>query len=585
MKKTSIIFYLLLLFGTVNAQKFAAIGDYGAHDTNQQAVADVAALVDNWNPEFIITVGDNNYPDGEASTIDDNVGQYYFKYIHPYQGDYGSGATSNKFFPVPGNHDYFQDSILSPYLDYFKLPISTSDNQRYYDFVSGDVHLFGINSNYQELDGRGKDSDQAEWLEGELKKSNAKWKIVYFHHAPYASTTGIDRPETKLRWPFATWGATAVITGHDHFYERLEVDGIPYFVNGSGGKALSPLKDPLVQESQIAYNEYNGAMLIEATSTAITFEFWAIEGGGLIDSHTITSNSNNSISWNPQPTSITSGANQISVEYNIDQAGLVLLQLFNSDWDQIGQKYSSVAPGSDQITLSLTPTSTPSQTNYLQAKLIDSNWGNIGVAPLQVELNYGSNPVGNSISWSPQPTSITSGANQISVEYNIDQAGIVLLQLFNSDWDQIGQEYVSVSPGSDQVTLSLTPDSSPTSTNYLQAKLIGSNWQNIGVEHASSTVSYVSNKRLSNQTEYDLTVLPNPFVNNLIINFSLEKSEAVSISIYSVDGKKVKEIVPSKIYTAGVHDISIEEIQVNPGIYFIHFDSESQSIIKKLYKH
>ncbi|NIW44652.1 MAG: hypothetical protein GWN30_07780, partial [Gammaproteobacteria bacterium] len=57
---------------------FAVIGDYGLAG---QQEADVASLVESWNPEFIITVGDNNYPDGKAETIDENIGQYYAEYI------------------------------------------------------------------------------------------------------------------------------------------------------------------------------------------------------------------------------------------------------------------------------------------------------------------------------------------------------------------------------------------------------------------------------------------------------------------------------------------------------------------------
>ena len=30
-------------------------------------------------------------------------------------------------------------------------------------------------------------------------------------------------------------GAHAVITGHDHTYERIVLNGFPYFVNGLGG--------------------------------------------------------------------------------------------------------------------------------------------------------------------------------------------------------------------------------------------------------------------------------------------------------------------------------------------------------------
>ena len=68
------------------------IGDYGEAG---QPEADVAALVDSWEVDFIVTVGDNNYPDGEASTIDENIGQYYRAYIYPYQGNY-SGWLEQK---------------------------------------------------------------------------------------------------------------------------------------------------------------------------------------------------------------------------------------------------------------------------------------------------------------------------------------------------------------------------------------------------------------------------------------------------------------------------------------------------------
>ena len=83
--------------------RFAVIGDYGE---GNQAEEDVADLVKSWKPDFIITVGDNNYPNGAAETIDFNIGQYYHEFIYPYTGAYGPGAESNRFFPTLGNHDY-----------------------------------------------------------------------------------------------------------------------------------------------------------------------------------------------------------------------------------------------------------------------------------------------------------------------------------------------------------------------------------------------------------------------------------------------------------------------------------------------
>src|SRR4051812_43202249 len=56
---------------------FAAIGDFGNTQENLKAVSAVASLVKSWNPDFIITLGDNNYPSGEAKTIDSNIGRFY----------------------------------------------------------------------------------------------------------------------------------------------------------------------------------------------------------------------------------------------------------------------------------------------------------------------------------------------------------------------------------------------------------------------------------------------------------------------------------------------------------------------------
>ncbi|MCH7761181.1 metallophosphoesterase, partial [candidate division TA06 bacterium] len=98
---------LISFSSSLYGQSFAIIGDYGSEGTNEE---DVANLVKSWNPDFVITAGDNNYSDGEASTIDPNIGQYYHEFIYPYLGSYGPGATTNRFFPTLGNHDVRTDN-------------------------------------------------------------------------------------------------------------------------------------------------------------------------------------------------------------------------------------------------------------------------------------------------------------------------------------------------------------------------------------------------------------------------------------------------------------------------------------------
>src|SRR3982750_3175768 len=77
------------IYAQTCATRFAVIGDYGSAG---EAERDVANEVKSWNPDFIITAGDNNYENGSASTIDQNVGQYYHDFIHPYVGSYGACA-------------------------------------------------------------------------------------------------------------------------------------------------------------------------------------------------------------------------------------------------------------------------------------------------------------------------------------------------------------------------------------------------------------------------------------------------------------------------------------------------------------
>lgn len=263
--------------------RIAVIGDYG---DGSQAEADVAALVAGWNPDIVVTTGDNNYPDGAAETIDAHVGRFYHPYIAPYRGQYGVGAATNRFFPVLGNHDWNArlgpGQPPQPYIDYFTLPEGPGQ-ERYYDVVWGPVHLFAVDSDYREPDGTEAGTTQWLWLRQRLAESTAPWKLVVTHEPPYSS--GRHGSTTRLRWPFQAWGATAMLSGHDHTYERLEIDGFPYFVNGLGGASRYWFLLPAAG-SQIRYNKDYGAMLIEATLQRITFRFITRDGQE-IDRHVI----------------------------------------------------------------------------------------------------------------------------------------------------------------------------------------------------------------------------------------------------------------------------------------------------------
>lgn len=339
------LFTLVIFHLKISAQVFAVIGDYGDAVAGP-AEDSVAKLVKSWNSEFIITTGDNNYPNGDYTTIDTNIGFFYHQFIFPYTGAYSDSTdttTVNRFFPALGNHDLITLNG-QPYYDYFTLP----NNERYYDFVWGNVHFFALNSNPSEPDGTNDGSIQRGWLEGNLASSVSPWKLIYFHHSAYSS--GLNHGSSAwMQWGFEQWGATAVFGGHDHIYERLSVNGIPYFVDGIGGRYLYTVNTPL-PESITYYTDAHGAMKVIASDSCITFEFRNTKDS-LIDSLTVCKTDTvgvqplpeNSVSWNIFPIPFSS---QTTISINrelhrgqikiFDSLGQEIMQLKNLT----GRKFS-----------------------------------------------------------------------------------------------------------------------------------------------------------------------------------------------------------------------------------------------------
>jgi tartrate-resistant acid phosphatase type 5 len=262
-----LIAFLWANLGDAATVRFAIIGDYGVNNADQLSVANLVKT--NFQPEFIVTAGDNNYLG--ADNIDDAIGKYYHSFIGNYTGDYGAGASSNRFFPALGNHDWYSSGGYSAHTNYFTLP----GNERYYDFVRGPVHFFVLNTDPNEPHGTSVSSTQARWFSNRIAASASPWRVVLAQDPPYSSSEG----HAYMRWPFDDWGASIIVSGDSHQYERIMLNGFPYVVNGAGGAGLSGFGTPLAG-SVVRYNADHGAMLVTATHTNITYEFWSVAGGG-----------------------------------------------------------------------------------------------------------------------------------------------------------------------------------------------------------------------------------------------------------------------------------------------------------------
>lgn len=278
---------LLLGLTALSAQaediKFAVIGDYG------KGVKDhgVDALVKKWHPDFVITVGDNAYS-GDASAHRRSQNAFEVDVIPAF----GNFIKEGRFFPSLGNHDLhvngdgFVPKRLEQYLATLRPPHQPGDQGggRYYEFVKGPVHFFALHSNKYEPDNIRFSRKQGDWLRDRLAAATEQFKVVFFHHAPY-STGNRHGSNTTMQWPFKEWGASLVLSGHEHNYEHFVRRGLHYVVNGIGGASLYPLRRDatiLGLERQKAYPiegeaGQHGAMLVEVHAAAMTLTLFTMK--------------------------------------------------------------------------------------------------------------------------------------------------------------------------------------------------------------------------------------------------------------------------------------------------------------------
>jgi 3-phytase len=247
---------------------FAVIGDFGT--AGDPDVEDVADMVKGWNPEYVITTGDNSY---DSTPIDDNIGQYYSKFIYPYIGSYlPSSPDKNRFWVSVGNHDYSDGGGIVAQKAYFPYFVPNT----YYDIVIGDVHFFMLDS--EEFSSYS--DDQKTWFDNAVANSTANWRIAAFHQPPY--TSGRHPPNTDMRgWPFNENDFHLVFNGHNHHMEHLTVPGqlTQYCMQGAGGRSLySFVRDPSPAISEWKFNNQDGACKVIVTQDNITVEFWSTNG-------------------------------------------------------------------------------------------------------------------------------------------------------------------------------------------------------------------------------------------------------------------------------------------------------------------
>ncbi len=160
--------------------------------------------------------------------------------------------------PILGNHE----KNAQYFYEYFTLP----DPEYRYRFDYGNLSVFMLDSQKP----FSPSSENYQWLEAELRRCKAIWKIVMMHKPPYSSDENDygdtaearsfmgDLNARKLVPLYEKYGVDIVWSGHIHSYERTwplkggkavsPKKGVVYMVTGGGGGGLekaAPVRTPL----------------------------------------------------------------------------------------------------------------------------------------------------------------------------------------------------------------------------------------------------------------------------------------------------------------------------------------------------
>jgi tartrate-resistant acid phosphatase type 5 len=234
------------------ATHFYVLGDWGRNGfENQQEVADAMHAASTViEPEFIISTGDNFYPNGIASVHDP-----YWK--SSFEDVYRGNALFCPWYVALGNHDYrgnvdaqIEYSNISKRWTmparYFSIDKVLEDDVTTARFVFVDTNpleddYYEEGSKYQRAVQSQDTIAQLNWLEEQLARNPHHWTIVIGHHPMYTSGKRVDdEPYVRkhLEPILERHTVHATFAGHEHDLQHQKPEGVftHHFVSGAGSE-------------------------------------------------------------------------------------------------------------------------------------------------------------------------------------------------------------------------------------------------------------------------------------------------------------------------------------------------------------
>ena len=127
---------------------------------------------------------------------------------------------------VSGNHEGKGSYATVKNFAYSNVPQQETESGVYFSFDYNNVHVAVLNTNNLDDDKSINDA-QIDWLTEDMQSSDADWKFVALHKAPYSNGSHYDdkdvckiRDELSVLMP--QLGIDMVFQGHDHVYLRTD---------------------------------------------------------------------------------------------------------------------------------------------------------------------------------------------------------------------------------------------------------------------------------------------------------------------------------------------------------------------------
>ena len=237
--------------------RVVAFGDFGTGSAAQKQTSAAILEIHKKTPfDFGITLGDNFYTTGMSSPFDPRWKTQWEDLYEP---------LKIKFYATLGNHDWVQSDSPAAEILYSSSSSSWRMPAPYYTFTAGPVQFFALDTN--EIS-----EAQLLWLDGELKKSTARWKIVYGHQPIYSDGEhGDDGVLIERLLPVIKNRADIYLVGHDHIFNHIKPEaGVHFFVAGVGGANVYKVK-PI--DRTLFAQSINGFASLEANSASLTVRF------------------------------------------------------------------------------------------------------------------------------------------------------------------------------------------------------------------------------------------------------------------------------------------------------------------------